>query len=54
MKNSVFEEQLGQKCEAEISDLFALETAKMATEIPFHKYQIRTRENWNKVVPDSD
>ena len=45
VKDGVFEEQLGQKCEAEISNLFALGTAKMATEIPFHKYQMRTRRN---------
>ena len=45
VEDGVFEEQLGQKCEAETSDLFALRTAKMATRIPLHKYQMRTREN---------
>ena len=54
VEDGVFEEQLGRKCEAETSDLFALGTAKMATGIPLHKYQMRTRGNWNKAPPDSD
>lgn len=54
VEDGVFEKQLGQKCEAKISDLFAFETAKMATRIPLHKYQICTRENWNKALPYSN
>ena len=45
VKDSVFEKHLGQKCEAETSDLFLFGIAKMATGIPLHKYQMRTREN---------
>ena len=54
VEDGVFEEQLGQKCEAETLDLFAFRTAKIANGIPLHKYQIRTRGNWNKAPPDSD
>ena len=45
VKDGIFKEQLGQKCEAEISDLFALRKAKMATGIFLHKYQMHTKEN---------
>ena len=54
VEDGVFEKQLGQKCEIEISDLFALGRAKMATGIPLHKYQMCTKGNWNKVLLDSD
>ena len=45
VKDGVFEKQLDQKCEVEISDLFVLGTAKMIIEIPLHKYQMCTRRN---------
>ena len=45
VEDGVFEEQLGRKCKAEISDLFVLGTAKMSTKIPLHKYQMRIRGN---------
>lgn len=54
VEDDVFEKQLSQKCEVETSDLFGLGTAKMATGIPLHKYQMRTKGNWNKELPDSD
>ncbi len=54
IEDGVFEEQLDRKCEVETSDLFALRIAKMATGILLHKYQMHTRENWNKVSPDGD
>lgn len=38
IKDSIYKEQLGQKCKVEISNLFAFATAKMATEILLHKY----------------
>ena len=54
VEDGVFEEQLGQKCETETSNLFALGKAKMATDIPVFKYQMRTRGNKNKATLNSD
>lgn len=54
VEDGIFEEQFGQKCEAEISDLFAYGTAKIATKIPLYKYQMCTRRNWNKTPLDSN
>lgn len=45
VKIDVFEEQLSQICEKEISDLFAHRTAKIETGILLHKYQMFTKEN---------
>lgn len=38
VEDGVFEEQLGQMCEAETSDLFPRGKAKMTTRIPLNKY----------------
>lgn len=54
VEDSVFEEQLDQKCEVKTSNLFAFGIAKMAIGIPLHKYQMCTRGNYNKAPPNSD
>lgn len=54
VEDGIFEKRLGQMCEAETLDLFVCRTAKMAIKISLHKYQIHTKENWNKAPPDSD
>ena len=54
VEDGIFEEQLGRKCEAETSDVFVPRIEKMATGISLHKYQIRTKGNWNKTPSDSD
>ena len=48
------DKQLHQKCEIEKSNLFAYQKRKITTGISLHKYQIRTKKNYNKVLPDSD
>lgn len=54
IEDSIFEEQLGQKYEAEISDLFVLGIVKIVIRIPLHKYEMCIRGKSNKVLPDSD
>lgn len=48
VKDGNFEKQLGQKGKTKISNLFMLETAKMAIRILLHKFQMRITGNLNK------
>ena len=50
----IFEEQLSQKCEAEILNLFTLRISKVAIEISLHRYQMYIKGNWNKALLDGN
>lgn len=54
VKAGVFKKQLDRKWETETSDRSARRTAKMATGILLHKYQMCTRGNQNKATLNSD